>query len=275
MANYNYSFTFFVCFCFGLLILFVDFVILLYLILICHSYCFRLFVSFPFGWCINSVSGIVFLFSGCGFVLFSLLDYRFSSCVSVLGLRLSVFLFCFYRPQYKLNRYSLASKLQTTEDNFTRQPYRDEASALVWIECLVLIGAQNITSFNLEQTINERINLSKTEKGGKKCLAPLVVSDLRSSERSFYHYTSIRSHTLSICKFMTYSVTTLQECGHLTVAGVFWQWKTAPSSLLYFSIEVTKIVVPSLTKSGVKRTIYSWLKNWLTIISSLVSVLIF
>ena len=49
MANYNYSFTFFVCFCFGLLILFVDFVILLYLILICHSYCFRLFVSFPFG----------------------------------------------------------------------------------------------------------------------------------------------------------------------------------------------------------------------------------
>ena len=121
MANYNYSFTFFVCFCFGLLILFVDFVILLYLILICHSYCFRLFVSFPFGWCINSVSGIVFLFSGCGFVLFSLLDYRFGSCVSVLGLRLSVFLFCFYRPQYKLNRYSVASKLQTTEDNFTRQ----------------------------------------------------------------------------------------------------------------------------------------------------------
>ena len=196
MANYNYSFTFFVCFCFGLLILFVDFVILLYLILICHSYCFRLFVSFPFGWCINSVSGIVFLFSGCGFVLFSLLDYRFGSRVSVLGLRFSVSLFCFYRPQYKLNRYSVASKLQTTEDNFTRQPYRDEATALVWIECLVLIGAQNITSFNLEQTINERINLSKTEKGGKKCLAPLVVSDLRSSERSFYHYTSIRSHTL-------------------------------------------------------------------------------
>ena len=121
MANYNYSFTFFVCFCFGLLILFVDFLILLYLILICRSYCFRLFVSFPFGWCINSVSGIVFLFSGCGFVLFSLLYYRFGSCVSVLGLRLSVFLFCFYRPQYKLNRYSVASKLQTTEDNFTRQ----------------------------------------------------------------------------------------------------------------------------------------------------------
>ena len=49
MGNYNHSFTIFVCFCFGLLILFVDFVILLYLILICHSYCFRLFVSFPFG----------------------------------------------------------------------------------------------------------------------------------------------------------------------------------------------------------------------------------
>ena len=121
MANYNYSFTFFVCFCFGLLILFVDFLILLYLILICHGYCFRLFVSFPFGWCINSVSGIVFLFSGCGFVLFSLLDYRFGSCASVLGLRLSVFLFCFYRPQYKLNRYSVASKSNHWRQLFTRQ----------------------------------------------------------------------------------------------------------------------------------------------------------
>ena len=56
-------------------------------------------------------------------------------------------------------------------------------------------------------------------------------------------------------KFMTYSVTTLQECGHLRVPGVFWQWKTAPTSLLYFLIEVTKIVV---TKNGVRRTIYSF-----------------
>ena len=147
-------------------------------------------------------------------------------------------------------------------------PYRDEATAVVWIECLVLIGAQNRTSFNLKQTINERINLSKTEKGEKKVpRAPLVVSDLRSSERRFYHYTSIRSHT-------AYSVTSLQECRNLTVTEIFWQWKTAPSSLLYFSIEVTKIVVPSLTKNGVRRTIYWWLKTWLTIISSLVSVLI-
>ena len=121
MANYNYSFTFFVCFCFGLLILFDDFVILLYLILICHSYCFKLFVSFPFGWCINSVSGTVFLFSGCGFVLFSLLAYRFGSCVSVLGLRFSVSLFCFYRPQYKLNRYWVASKSNHWRQFFTRQ----------------------------------------------------------------------------------------------------------------------------------------------------------
>ena len=125
MANYNYSFTFFVCFCFGLLILFVDFLILLYLILICHSYCFRLFVSFPFGWCINSVSGIVFLFSGCGFVLFSLLDYRFGSCVSVLGLRLSVFLFCFYRPQYKLNRIQWHLN-QTTEDNLLDREFPEQ-----------------------------------------------------------------------------------------------------------------------------------------------------
>ena len=121
MANYNYSFTFFVCFCFGLLILFVDFVILLYLILICHSYCLRLFVSFPFRWYINSVSEIVFLFSSCVFFLFSLLAYRFGSCVSVLGLRLSVFLFCFYRPQYKLNRYSVASKSNHWRQLFTRQ----------------------------------------------------------------------------------------------------------------------------------------------------------
>ena len=125
MANYNYSFTFFVCFCFGLLILFVDFVILLYLILICHSYCFRLFVSFPFGWCINSVSGIVFLFSGCVFFLFSLLAYRFGSCVSVLGLRLSVFLFCFYRPQYKLNRIQWHLN-QTTEDNLLDREFPEQ-----------------------------------------------------------------------------------------------------------------------------------------------------
>ena len=78
-------------------------------------------MSFPFGWCINTVSEIVFLFSGCGFVLFSLLDYRFGSCVSVLGLRLSVFLFCFYRPQYKLNRYSVASKSNHWRQLFTRQ----------------------------------------------------------------------------------------------------------------------------------------------------------
>ena len=46
------------------------------------------------------------------------------------------------------------------------------------------------------------------------------------------------------------------------------------SSQLYFSIEVTKILVPSLTRNGVRRTIYWSLKTWLTIVSSLVSVLI-
>ena len=137
-----------------------------------------------------------------------------------------------------------------------KAPYKDEATAVVWIERLVLIGPQNMTSFHLEQTINKRIHLRKTEKGGKKCRARRSLSDLRSSERAFYHYTSIRSHTLSIFKFMTYSLTTLQECGHLTVAGVFRQWKTAPSSLSYFSIEVTKVLFPSLTKNGVRRTIY-------------------
>ena len=99
MANYNYSFTFFVCFCFGLLSF------------LCLSLLGDVLIPFR----------ELFLFSGFGFVLFSLLDYRFGLCVSVLGLRLSVFLFCFCRPQYKLNRYSVVSKLQTTEDNFTRQ----------------------------------------------------------------------------------------------------------------------------------------------------------
>ena len=54
----------------------------------------------------------------------------------------------------------------TSLRRLSKAPYRDEATAVVWIECLVLIGAQ-ITIFNLEQTINERINLSKTEKGEK------------------------------------------------------------------------------------------------------------
>ena len=69
--------------------------------------------------------------------------------------------------------------------------------------------------------MNEYILGKQKLKGKKVPSTPLVASDLRSSETGFYHYTSIRSHTLSICKFMTYSVTTLQECGHLTVAGVF------------------------------------------------------
>ena len=78
-----------------------------------------------------------------------------------------------------------------------RAPYRDEATAVVWIGLPVLIDAKNMTSFHLEQTINERIHLRKTENLREKGpRAPLVVSDLRSSERGFYHYTSIRSHTL-------------------------------------------------------------------------------
>ena len=157
MANYNYSFTFFVCFCFGLLILFVDFLILLYLILICHSYCFRLFVSFLFGWCINSVSGIVFLFSGCVFFLFSLIDYHFGSRVSVLGLRLSVSLFCFYRPQYKLNRYSVASK-----SNHWRQLYWTEnfPSRFCWNRLTGRKDARSIWNFsNLRRHFFYSVNL--------------------------------------------------------------------------------------------------------------------
>ena len=56
-------------------------------------------------------------------------------------------------------------------DTSLRRPgkatYSDEATAVVWIELLVLIGAQNMTSFHLEQTINKRIHLRKTEKGEK------------------------------------------------------------------------------------------------------------
>ena len=43
-----------------------------------------------------------------------------------------------------------------------RAPYRDEATAVVWIGLPVLIDAKNMTSFHLEQTINERIHLRKT-----------------------------------------------------------------------------------------------------------------
>ena len=67
----------------------------------------------------------MFLFSGCVFVLFSLLAYRFGSCVSVLGLRLSVFLFCFYRPQYKLNRIQWHLN-QTTEDNLLDREFPEQ-----------------------------------------------------------------------------------------------------------------------------------------------------
>ena len=128
-----------------------------------------------------------------------------------------------------------------------------------------MIGAKNMTSFHLEQTINEQIHLRKTKKGKKSAARAALCLRFKIFRKRFLslHFTShyILSHTLSICKFMTYSVTTLQECGHLTVAGVFRQWKTAPSSLLYFSIEVTKIVVPSLTKNGVRRTIYEGLNG--------------
>ena len=59
--------------------------------------------------------------------------------------------------------------------------------------------------------------LGKQKKGKKRVpRAPLVVSDLTSSERGFYHYTSIPSHTLSTCKFMTYSVD-----NYLARMGVF------------------------------------------------------
>ena len=58
-------------------------------------------------------------------------------------------------------------------DTSLRRPgkatYRDEATAVVWIELLVLIGAQNMASFHLEQTINKRIHLG--EKKGKKSAA--------------------------------------------------------------------------------------------------------
>ena len=118
--------------------------------------------------------------------------------------------------------------------------YRDETTAVVWIELLVLIGAQNMTSFHLEQTINERIHpLGKQKlKGKKKYRARRWLSPIWDLQKEVFIIT------------LTYSVTTLQACGHLTVAGVLWQWKIAPSSLLYFSMEVTKLLFHLLRKMG-------------------------
>ena len=71
MANYNYSFTFFVCFCFGLLSF------------LCLSLLGDVLIPFR----------ELFLFSGFGFVLFSLLDYRIPFWLVCFGFGFEAFCF--------------------------------------------------------------------------------------------------------------------------------------------------------------------------------------
>ena len=69
-------------------------------------------VCFLFGGCISVGFGncVPVFLDNCVLFFFSLMGSVFGLCVSVLGLRFSVSLFCFHRPQYKLNRCSVASK---------------------------------------------------------------------------------------------------------------------------------------------------------------------
>ena len=77
-----------------------------------------------------------------------------------------------------------------------KAPYKDEATAVVWIERLVLIGPQNMTSFHLEQTINKRIHLRKTEKGGKKCRARRSFSPIWDLQKELFIITLRSALTL-------------------------------------------------------------------------------
>ena len=66
-------------------------------------------------------------------------------------------------------------------------------------------------------------------------------------------------------KFMTYSVTTLQECGHLRVPGV-------QLTVILFDWSDKNCCYEKWGKTD--NLFIWWLKTWLTIISSLVLVLI-
>ena len=147
-----------------------------------------------------------------------------------------------------------------------RAPYRNEATAVVWIGLPVLIDAKNMTSFHLEQTINERIHLRKTgnlrEKRAARAARCLRFEIFRKRFLSLHfdpisHFIYMQVHDV----FRNYLARMLAFDGSRSLLTKNWQ-------------KVTKILVPSLTKNGVRRTIYWWLKTWLTIISSLVSVLI-
>ena len=119
-----------------------------------------------------------------------------------------------------------------------------------------MIGAQNMTSFHLEQTINKRIHLRKTETEGKKSAGrPARCVRFEVFRKRFLslhydppsHFIYMQVHDV----FRNYASMRAFDGSRSLV-----QWKIAPSSLLYFSMEVKKIVVPSLTKNGVTRTIY-------------------
>ena len=99
--------------------------------------------------------------------------------------------------------------------------------------------------------MNEYILGKQKLKGKKVPRAPLVVFDLRSSKRGFNHYTSI-SHFIYMQvhdAFRNYLARMRAFDGRRSLLTV----ENRSSSL---SIKVTKILVPSLTKNGLRRTIY-------------------
>ena len=132
-----------------------------------------------------------------------------------------------------------------------------------------------MTSFHLEQAINEQIHLRKTKKGKKsaacaaRCLRFEIFRkrflSLHFDPLSHFIYMQVhdvfRNYLARMRAFdCSRSLLTVENRSQLTVMFFDWTDKN------YYSI--------SYTKNGVRRRIYWWLKTWLTIISSLVSVLI-
>ena len=154
--------------------------------------------------------------------------------------------------------------------------YRDEATAVVWIQRLVLIGAQNMTSFHLEQTINEQIYLRKTEKGEKKCARAARCLRFEIFRKRFLslhfdppsHFIYMQVHDVFrnyLARMRAFdgsrSLLTVENRSQLTV--IFFDWSDKNCCSI------------SYEKWGKTDNLFIWwLKTWLTIISSLVSVLI-
>ena len=120
----------------------------------------------------------------------------------------------------------------------TRRPgkatYRDEATAVVWIERLVLIGAQNMTSFHLEQTINKQTHLWKTKKSAARAPRCLQFEIFRKRFLSLHfdpisHFIYMQVHDVFrnyLARMLAFdgsrSLLTVENRSQLTV--IFFDW---------------------------------------------------